>query len=58
MNFFPAMNYPYDKLIVISAYIIWTVAIYTVSHKITFKIKKRIEAKHAAAEASTESEEK
>lgn len=58
LNFFPAMNYPYDKLIVISAYIIWTVAIYTVSHKITFKIKKRIEAKHAAAEASTESEEK
>ncbi len=58
LEFFPEMNYPYDKLIVVSAYIIWTVAIYTVAHKITFKIKKRIEAKHAEVEASIESEEK
>lgn len=57
LEFFPAMYYPYDKLIVVSAYIIWTVAIYTVAHKITFKIKHRIEAKRAAAEATQESEE-
>ena len=52
-NFFPALNYPYDKLIVVSAYIIWTVAIYALAHKVTFKIKKRREAKAAL---STEKE--
>ena len=50
LEFFPVMNYPYDKMIVVTAYIIWTVAIYTVAHKVTFKIKHRIEGKEATAD--------
>ena len=48
LGFFPEMSYPYDKVIVVTAYIIWSVAIYTVAHKATFKIKHRIAAKAAA----------
>ena len=52
LDFFPAPDYPYDKLIVVTAYIIWTVAIYALAHKVTFKIKHRLDAK--AAEAAAE----
>ena len=47
-DFFPELRYPYDKMIVVTAYIIWTVAIYAVAHKITFKVKHRLEAKAAS----------
>ena len=46
-SFFPSLDYPYDKMIVVTAYIIWSVAIYLVAHKITFKIKHYI-ADHSA----------
>lgn len=44
-KFFPPLEYPYDKMIVVTAYIIWSVTIYTLAHKITFKIKHRMDAK-------------
>ena len=47
-KFFPTLEYPYDKMIVVTAYIIWSMTIYTLAHKITFKIKHRIDAKAAA----------
>lgn len=52
LDFFPVLDYPYDKLIVVTAYIIWTVAIYALAHKVTFKIKHHLDAK--AAEAAAE----
>lgn len=54
VDFFPVMNYPYDKMILLTAYIIWTAAIYALAHKVTFKIKHRIEAKVAAASEGAE----
>jgi uncharacterized membrane protein YdjX (TVP38/TMEM64 family) len=56
LDFFPEMSYPYDKIIIVTAYIIWSVAIYALAHKVTFKIKHRLEAK--AAHKAEENEEK
>lgn len=47
LEFFPKMSYPYDKIIIVTAYIIWSVAIYALAHKVTFKIKHRLAAKAA-----------
>ena len=51
-RFFPLLDYPYDKMIVVTAYIIWSVAIYALAHKITFKIKHYIEAHGASNKES------
>lgn len=56
LDFFPKMEYPYDKVIIVTAYIIWTMTIYTLAHKVTFKIKHRIDAK-AARKANESTEE-
>ena len=45
LGFFPEMVYPYDWMIVVTAYIIWITAFYTVAAKITSRIKKIIEKK-------------
>jgi fatty acid desaturase len=47
LKFFPKMEYPYDKVIIVTAYIVWTMTIYALAHKITFKIKHYMDAKAA-----------
>ena len=48
-HFFPTMEYPYDWMIVITAYIIWITAIHTVSMKVFTKLKRIITKRNARA---------
>lgn len=45
-RFFPVMEYPYDWMIVVTAYIIWMVAVYTVVAKAIHKVKVLIEKRN------------
>lgn len=46
LGFFPTMDYPYDWMIVVTAYIIWMTAIYVITSKVISRLKKIIEKKH------------
>lgn len=45
INFFPDIVLPYDWIVVFAAYIIWAIAIYMVTNKISVKVRKALNKK-------------